>query len=134
MRELTEKEEVFYNLQAVLAKFLDVDHLIWHCVQIPKHDNVRVAETNITTVICLKHVLALVPVLQDVLKDCCNPLLKAYCKVCRSEASLAMCESYCKVCLRERKLPLLKHDIKVCLRKGRLPMPKADSCVSDISA
>ena len=82
VRELTEKEEVFYNLQGVMGKFLDVDHLISHCVQIPKLDNVKVAESNINTAICLKHVLGLVPVLHEFLKDCGNPLLKAYCKVC----------------------------------------------------
>lgn len=81
VREFTEKEEVFYNLKGVLSKFLDVDHIISLCVQIPKNDNVKTAESKITTVICLKHLLELVPVLQEFLKDCENPLLKAYCKV-----------------------------------------------------
>nr|KAG5709651.1 hypothetical protein BaRGS_027676 [Batillaria attramentaria] len=81
VRELTDKEEVFYNLQGVMSKFLDVDHIISLCVQIPKQDTVKTAESKITTVICLKHVLGLVTVLHDFLKDCENQLLKAYCKL-----------------------------------------------------
>ena len=50
VKELTEKEEVFYNLQGVMGKYLDVDHLISHCVQIPKLDNIKVS--NINTAIC----------------------------------------------------------------------------------
>lgn len=82
VKELTQKERVFYNLQGVMAKFLDVDHIISHCVQIPKVDSVQVSEANINAAICLKHVLGLVPVLREFLEECGNPLLKAYCKVC----------------------------------------------------
>jgi hypothetical protein len=38
VRELTEKEEVFFNLQGVIGKFLDVDHIISHCVTIPRQE------------------------------------------------------------------------------------------------
>ena len=82
--ELTEKETVFYNLQAVLSKFLDVDHILAHCVQVCRSPTVKGAESNITTAICLKHVLVLVPNLQDTLKDCENPLLMEYCKVSKN--------------------------------------------------
>lgn len=32
--ELTEKSEVFYNLQAVISRFLDIEHLLSLCVQV----------------------------------------------------------------------------------------------------
>ena len=32
--ELTEKSEVFYNLQAVISRFLDIEHLLALCVQV----------------------------------------------------------------------------------------------------
>lgn len=102
VKELTEKEEVFYNLQGVMGKFLDVDHLISHCVQIPKLDNIKVSESNINTAICLKHVLGLVPVLREFLKDCENPLLKAYCKVSGFSLTLSLFRAhrYCVSFLR----------------------------------
>ncbi|XP_076454636.1 mutS protein homolog 4-like [Babylonia areolata] len=111
VKELTEKEEVFYNLQGVMSKFLDVDHLISHCVQIPKVDSVKVAESNINTVICLKHILALVPVLHEFLKDCENPLLKAYCKTLE-DARFELIMS---------KINLIIHE-DTMYQKGTLPM------------
>ena len=41
---------MFYNIESVLKQFLDVDHLLSLCVQIPKSDNVRAAESKITKV------------------------------------------------------------------------------------
>jgi len=32
--ELIEKSEVFYNLEAVISRFLDTDHLLSLCVQV----------------------------------------------------------------------------------------------------
>ncbi|XP_070186875.1 mutS protein homolog 4-like [Littorina saxatilis] len=111
VRELTEKAEVFYNLEGVMGKFLDVDHIISHCVQIAKQDCVKVAESNINTVICLKHVLGLVPVLCEFLKDCENPLLKAYCKALE-DARFELIMS---------KINLIIHE-DTKYQKGTLPM------------
>ncbi|XP_064639477.1 mutS protein homolog 4-like [Lineus longissimus] len=76
--ELTENEELFYNLQSVLARFLDIDHLLALCIQIPKNETVRSAESKITNVIYLKHTLELIDPLAAALRDTENPLLKAY--------------------------------------------------------
>ncbi|XP_019619725.1 PREDICTED: mutS protein homolog 4-like [Branchiostoma belcheri] len=76
--ELTDNEELFYNLQSVVSRFLDVDHLLSVCVQIPKQESVKTAESKITNVIYLKHTLELVEPLQAALKDCHNQLFKAY--------------------------------------------------------
>ena len=32
--ELTEKEQIFYNLEAVISRFLDIDHILSQCVQV----------------------------------------------------------------------------------------------------
>ncbi|XP_074639659.1 mutS protein homolog 4-like [Acropora palmata] len=76
--ELTDKEDLFYGLQAVIGRFLDVDHLTSMCVQIPKQETVKTAESKITTVIYLKHTLELVEPLRDSLKDTETQLFKAY--------------------------------------------------------
>lgn len=78
--ELTEKEEVFYNLQTVIGQFPDVDHLLALLLQIPKQETIKIAESKITNIIYLKHTLELIEPLKEALKDCENPLLKAYCK------------------------------------------------------
>ena len=75
--ELTENEEIFYNLQSVVVRFLDIDHLLSLCVQIPKEETVKIAESKITNVIYLKHTLELIEPLQLALKECENQLLKA---------------------------------------------------------
>ena len=79
--ELIEKEEVFYNLQAVIGRFLDIDHLLSLCVQVPKQENVKTAESKITNIILLKHTLELVGPLQEAVGHCENPLMKALYKV-----------------------------------------------------
>ncbi|CAH3162066.1 unnamed protein product [Porites lobata] len=76
--ELTDKEELFFGLQSVIGRFLDVDHLTSMCVQIPKQETVKTAESKITTVIYLKHTLELVEPLRVALKDTEAELLKAY--------------------------------------------------------
>ena len=63
---------------AVLKRFVDVDHLISLCVQIPKHESVKTAEHKITQLIYLKHTLELVEPLQRVISESENVLLKAY--------------------------------------------------------
>lgn len=78
--ELTEKEEVFYNLQTVISRFLDVDHLLSLCVQIPKQETVKTAESKLTNIIYLKHTIELVEPFHEALRDCENPLLKTYYK------------------------------------------------------
>ncbi|XP_068717074.1 mutS protein homolog 4-like [Montipora capricornis] len=76
--ELTDKEDLFYGLQSVIERFLDVDHLTSMCVQIPKQETVKTAESKITTVIYLKHTLELVEPLRDALKETEAELFKAY--------------------------------------------------------
>ena len=79
--ELTEKEQIFYNLEAVISRFLDIDHILSQCVQLPKQETVKTAENKITNVMYLKHTLELVEPLREALGDCENPLLKASYKV-----------------------------------------------------
>ena len=62
----------------VIGRFLDVDHLTSMCVQIPKQETVKTAESKITTVIYLKHTLELVEPLRVAFKDTEAELLKAY--------------------------------------------------------
>ncbi|KAJ8047643.1 MutS protein-like 4 [Holothuria leucospilota] len=80
VEELTQSEEAFFNLQTVLSKFLDVDHLLSLCVQIPKQETVKTAENKITNVIYLKHVLELVEPLIKALQYTKSELLQAYYK------------------------------------------------------
>lgn len=65
----------------VIGRFLDVDHLTSMCVQIPKQETVKTAESKITTVIYLKHTLELVEPLRIALKDTEAELLKVYYEV-----------------------------------------------------
>ena len=81
MSELTEKEQIFYNLEAVISRFLDIDHILSQCVQVPKQENVKIAENKISNMMYLKHILELVEPLREALGDCENPLLKASCQV-----------------------------------------------------
>lgn len=65
----------------MVGRFLDVDHLTSMCVQIPKQETVKTAESKITTVIYLKHTLELVEPLRLALKDTEAELFKAYYEV-----------------------------------------------------
>ncbi|XP_014681092.1 PREDICTED: mutS protein homolog 4-like [Priapulus caudatus] len=78
VQELTEKEEMFYNLQALLERFTDIDHLVSLCVQIPKQETVKTADSKIASIISMKHTLELVDALQTALGCAEAPLLKAY--------------------------------------------------------
>ena len=71
----------YYSFFSVLGRFLDVEHLISLCIQIPKKEDIRTAEARITEIIYLKHTLELVQPLQQALKDGENQLFKAYEKV-----------------------------------------------------
>lgn len=51
------------------------------CVQLPKQETVKTAESKITTVIYLKHTLELVEPLRLALKDTEAELFKAYYEV-----------------------------------------------------
>ncbi|KAG8183749.1 hypothetical protein JTE90_029330 [Oedothorax gibbosus] len=78
IEELLASEELFYDLKAVIGKFVDTEHLLSLCVQIPKEENVRNCEQKIANVICLKHALELVKPLRDCLEKCTNPLFQTY--------------------------------------------------------
>ncbi|XP_022081598.1 mutS protein homolog 4-like isoform X1 [Acanthaster planci] len=91
--ELTQQEEPFYNLQSVLTRFLDVDHLLSLCIQIPKQETVKTAEAKITNVIHLKHTLELIPPLMMALEGSENKLLQAYFKSLGDERFNAMLEN-----------------------------------------
>ena len=62
----------------VLCRFLDVDHLTSLCIQIPKQETIKTAESKISNVIYLKHTLELVQPLQTALGECETTLFKAY--------------------------------------------------------
>ena len=79
--ELIEKEQIFYNLDAVIGRFLDIDHILSQCVQLPKQNTVKTAENKITYVMYLKHTLELIEPLREALGDCENPLLASSYKV-----------------------------------------------------
>lgn len=77
----SEKEDVFDNIQTVIARFLDIDHVLSMCVQIPKQETLKTAEANINNIIFLKHILELVDPLRNALSNCENRLMKHYYKV-----------------------------------------------------
>ena len=79
--ELTDNEELFYSLQSVLGRFLDVDHLLSLCVLVPKQETVKTAESKITNIIHLKHSLELLDPLQQALRGSRNKLFSAYATV-----------------------------------------------------
>ena len=62
----------------VLGRFLDIDHITSMCIQVPKTETVKTAESKITNVIYLKHTLELVDPLREALKNCKNALFAAY--------------------------------------------------------
>jgi len=80
VEELTRKEDLFQGIRAVLGRFLDVDHLLSMCVQVPKEETLRTTDNRITTVIYLKHTLEEVEALRMVLcaTETDNVLLKSY--------------------------------------------------------
>lgn len=87
VEELTQKEELFQGLRAVLGRFLDVDHLLSMCVQVPKEETLKTTDNWITTIIYLKHTLEEVEALRTVLcaTETDNMLLKSYQTVIRCQ-------------------------------------------------
>jgi len=68
------------GLHTVLGRFLDVDHLLSMCVQVPKEETLKTTDNRITTIIYLKHTLEEVEALRMVLcaTETDNVLLKSY--------------------------------------------------------
>ena len=97
VEELVAKEELFLNLQSVLGRFLDVDHLLSTIIQIPKNEGVKAFERKIAEVLYLKHTLELVPVLREALRDGENELFKAYYEPLHDPSFDAIMESIQKV-------------------------------------
>ena len=75
------QEFSFISCPIVLARFLDIDHITSMCIQVPKTETVKTAESKITNVIYLKHTLELVDPLREALKGCKNTLFTAYYEV-----------------------------------------------------
>ena len=71
---------MFHGLRTVLGRFLDVDHLLSMCVQVPKEETLKTSDNWITTIIYLKHTLEEVEALRMVLSatETDNMLLKSY--------------------------------------------------------
>uniref|UniRef100_A0A1X7VH91 DNA mismatch repair proteins mutS family domain-containing protein n=2 Tax=Amphimedon queenslandica TaxID=400682 RepID=A0A1X7VH91_AMPQE len=78
VQEFIDNEDIFFAVESVLKRFLDVDHLISLLVQIPKNETVKSAENKINLVIYVKHCLELVISLQDAISTSQNPLLKTF--------------------------------------------------------
>jgi len=80
VEELTQREDLFQGIRTVLGRFLDVDHLLSMCVQVPKEETLRTTDNRITTIIYLKHTLEEVEALRMVLcaTETDNVLLKSY--------------------------------------------------------
>ncbi|GFS09743.1 MutS protein homolog 4-like [Elysia marginata] len=76
--ELTEKEDIFFNLQSVVGRFVDIGYIVSLCIQTPKQETARTAETKLNCVLMLKHVLQLVVPLRENLSNCENQLFKTY--------------------------------------------------------
>lgn len=72
---------MFDNIQTVIARFLDIDHVLSMCVQIPKQETLKTAEANINNIIYLKHILELVDPLRNALSNTENRLMKHFYKV-----------------------------------------------------
>ncbi|XP_054717327.1 mutS protein homolog 4-like [Uloborus diversus] len=90
--ELISDEHLFYDLKAVIAKFVDTEQLLSLCVQIPKEKNLRNCEQKITNIICLKHALDLVKPLHSVLATSKNELFQTYFKALSDEQFLELQE------------------------------------------
>ncbi|CAK8673692.1 unnamed protein product [Clavelina lepadiformis] len=77
--ELANSSELFFGMQSALSRFeIDVDNLLASLVRIPKQNTDRSRENHITTCILLKHVLELVPALQDALVEGQCEIFQAY--------------------------------------------------------
>jgi hypothetical protein len=92
-----QSQPLFFESEAILSRFLDLDQLITLCIQacfsvaiitlpltqallsqIPKQETVRVAENNIQNIIYLKHSLTLVEPMRQLLRAATSPLMVAF--------------------------------------------------------
>ncbi|XP_055328886.1 mutS protein homolog 4-like [Paramacrobiotus metropolitanus] len=78
IEELIMSEEMFFGLQQLLGRFIDVERVIWFLIQIPKKDSVRESERHIGSFIHLKHVLGLVEPLRECIKESTNALFRGF--------------------------------------------------------
>eukprot|EP01137_Pigoraptor_chileana_P020558 Opistho-2@83068 len=78
VEELMAREDDFFGLRELIGKFIDIDHLITMMIVMPKQETVKTAESAITNLIMLKHLVELVPQLCDGLRSCETSLLSAY--------------------------------------------------------
>jgi DNA mismatch repair protein MSH4 len=69
---------MFYSIESIIKRFVDVDDLLSLCVQIPRCDSIKSAESKITKIIHLKHTLELVQPLLEAIRDAESQLLMAY--------------------------------------------------------
>lgn len=96
-----------YNL-SVVGRFLDIDHLTSMCVQLPKQETVKTAESKITTVIYLKHTLELVEPLRLALNDTEAELFKAYHEVNLAQSLLLLLQKRLqKLSRHSRRMPVI---------------------------
>lgn len=79
VEELSTNSDLFYGAKSALSRIkVDVDSLLSSIVQIPKLNSDKTRENNLNNCIILKHVVDLVPIILDSLKDATTELLQAY--------------------------------------------------------
>jgi len=110
VEELIQKEDLFQGIRTVLGRFIDVDHLLSMCVQVPKEETLKTTDSRITTVIYLKHTLEEAEALRMVL--------------CATETDNVMLKSFQTV--------ILSHLLSVSLRKFAVYL-RSDGIVPVIS-
>ncbi|XP_063933913.1 mutS protein homolog 4-like [Zophobas morio] len=76
--EFIEKKPLLFGVQKVLEKFVDLDRLLSSLIQVPRVEDLNVAESLITNILALKHVLELVRPLRESLEPATSSLLHAY--------------------------------------------------------
>ena len=78
VEELTKNEGLFFGIQLLLSHFLDLDHLLSMCIQIPKQETVKTADNKIVAIIFLKHTLEEVEALKTIIASSDNDTLMEY--------------------------------------------------------
>ena len=66
---------VWYWLQEILSRFVDVERTVNQCVLVPKDPDLSFMEQRINAVVGLKHILSLVAPLRQALTQAQSPLL-----------------------------------------------------------
>lgn len=77
IEEFLGDERMFFDVSAVLGRFLDLDSLLLQLVRIPKKSSIQSTRANLVHILELKHTLETVPPLAEALKGCQNSLLQA---------------------------------------------------------